>query len=89
MSDLIERQAAIDAVRSYMADNDIEDSDWHADGIVYEIKRLPTVETKTGQWIKIHWKAYRCSECSRASEYSTDYCPNCGAEMKEDTDETD
>lgn len=42
MADLIDRQAAIDTVRSYMADNWIEDSDWHANGIAYEIKRLPT-----------------------------------------------
>lgn len=44
MNDLIDRQAAIDAVRSYMADSEIEDGDWHADGIAYDIKRLPSAQ---------------------------------------------
>ena len=39
-------------------------------------------EPKKGHWIKIHWKAFRCSECNKISEYSTDFCPNCGADMR-------
>lgn len=37
---------------------------------------------RTGKWIKIHWKAFRCSECKGISEYYTDFCPNCGAKMR-------
>lgn len=126
--DLIDRQAAIDAVRSYMADNDIEDSDWHAAGIVYEINRLPTAEPhnfdewcddckeydherkrcpkwnsvikatledakpKTGRWVKMsdsYGTYHCCSRCGREGVRVWKYCPNCGAKMKEDTDETD
>jgi rubrerythrin len=38
---------------------------------------------KRGKWIKIHWKAFRCSVCSRVSEYNTNFCPNCGADMRD------
>lgn len=48
MRDLIDRQAAIDAMRSYMEDSEIEDSDWHAAGIAYDIRRLPSAEPR---WI--------------------------------------
>ena len=93
MSDLIDRQAAIDAVRSYMADNWIEDSDWHANGIAYEIKRLPTAEPKTGMWesdrlVSTSGGTYgvrRCSECGAYYQdigYGWNFCPTCGARME-------
>ena len=27
-----------------------------------------------GEWAKICWKAFRCSECKKISEYYTDFC---------------
>jgi hypothetical protein len=39
-------------------------------------------ENVRGEWIKIHWKAFKCSECKGISEYYTDFCPNCGADMR-------
>ena len=44
MSDLIDRQAAIDAVRNYLLECQIEDGDYHADGIMYELDCLPSVQ---------------------------------------------
>ena len=38
-------------------------------------------ENEHGEWTKIHWKAFRCSECKGISEYYTNFCPNCGASM--------
>lgn len=70
MSDLIDRQAAIDAVRSYMADNEIEDRDWHADGIAYDIKRLPAAQPEI----------VRCKDCKwweRRNDGSYGYCHSC------------
>lgn len=45
------------------------------------VELIPSVnpERKKGRWIKVHWKAFRCSECNRINEYFTDYCPNCGS----------
>lgn len=48
--------------------------------IVYD---APTIgERNTGKWEKIHWKAYRCSECGKISEYQSNFCPICGADMR-------
>ena len=44
MADLIDRQAAIDAVRNYLLECQIEDGDYHADGIMYELDCLPSVQ---------------------------------------------
>lgn len=57
----------------------------------------PTIERKTGKWYKPngvmppeHFGRHRCSICDAFAmhdwkhhrEQLTDYCPNCGAEMK-------
>lgn len=50
-----------------------------------ELDCVPTADVREnvrGEWIKIHWKAFRCSECKGISEYYTDFCPNCGAQMR-------
>ena len=62
--DCISRQAAIEAVNSYMADNWIEDSDWHADGIAYEIRRLPSAEPKI----------IRCKDCKHWTDENGGFC---------------
>ena len=52
------------------------------------LKKQPTADVREnvhGEWTKIHWKAFRCSECKKVSEYFTDFCPNCGADMKGET----
>lgn len=49
------------------------------------IKAEPTTDVRPnvhGEWAKICWKAFRCSECKNISEYYTDFCPNCGADMR-------
>lgn len=44
MDDLISRQAAIDAVRAYLSDCCVEDGDYHASGIEYELNDLPPAQ---------------------------------------------
>ena len=64
-------------------------------GVSGVIDAEPTVEPKTGRWMfpdpPIHKPI--CSECRKpciglhAFAYElTDYCPNCGAKMEEETD---
>ncbi len=85
MADLIDRQGALDAFNG-----DLTIQAAHNAGRVYRylkmvtdrIKALPAVQPKRGEWIKMHWKAFRCSVCKRVSEYSTNFCPNCGADMR-------
>lgn len=88
MSDLIDRQAAIDECYPVTVD-----------GEVYEVVQVETLmelpsaqpEPKTGRWIKMSdsYGAYHCcSRCGREGACDWNYCPNCGTRM-EDTDETD
>lgn len=53
---------------------------------------LPGIEAQRGKWNKVQrtirpWKAFRCSECKHLNEFPSDYCPNCGADMRGETDE--
>ena len=86
MADLIDRQAAIDAIRKV---------DDYGDGIAFEvlshaqrdISLLPSAERR-GRWIESEFGAY-CSECGRYAyrsngiPWKSNYCPNCGAKMDE------
>lgn len=50
----------------------------------------PTADVREnvhGEWAKICWKAFRCSECKKVSEYYTNFCPNCGADMRKEVEE--
>lgn len=53
------------------------------------IRRLPTVdavEVVHGWWITVESREYlgvRCSNCQKWFDEKTNYCPNCGARMKE------
>lgn len=98
MSDLIERQAAVDAVRSYYDESDEDERE-----IEERIADLPSVqERKKGKWTEkevIHnvkniiieeWQSARCSICGKyhTTPYmyffdNYNFCPNCGAEMRE------
>ena len=89
MYDLIERQAAIDAV------GDVHPLDYNGQAILERIKALPTAE-KVGKWIKYKDRTcWYCSECTTDDYYAytwdcdTDeyklqdnYCPHCGARMR-------
>lgn len=81
MSDLIERQAAIDALST-------------PHGVLYPIRtveELPSAESKTGKWIFQRYYTWACSECGanptkgmgyvQRKEELFNYCPNCGARM--------
>ena len=82
MSDLIERQAAIDLI------NDIDLINFTAKGIIRgRLRKLPSAqpERKRGKWIhkpNVYGVAY-CSECDFELHINnTNFCPNCGAKME-------
>lgn len=92
MSDLIERQKAIDAVLELS--EKMKDEMLFIDAIVDEIENLPSAEPerKTGKWIwhpeqkNIYGGKYvECSACGEKYlvQYIEDekFCRNCGAEM--------
>ena len=88
MSDLISRQAAIDAFMTMTSDGD------KADWCKWVLKQLPSAqpERKAGKWIKHISDIYpadstmECNVCHAEQTLLCDdnYCPNCGAKMEDD-----
>ena len=81
--DVISRQAVLDII----------DSDWKYEGMEHYINELPSVnpqEPRTGRWIE-HIERddyndhediwYECDQCHADSKKTSNYCPNCGANM--------
>ena len=93
MDDLISRQAAIDAIKSIPDHEDAARA--NALGLAENaIMTLPPVQPKRGYWTESHehvymgnvvkeWTNWYCSECDAPNDKPTDFCPNCGADMRE------
>ena len=49
------------------------------------LKTYPAAEEKKkGKWIEVYnGNMFECSECNTALLFRTNYCPVCGADMKE------
>lgn len=91
MSDLISRQAAIEAI------GEVHPLDYNGQAILTRLKELPTIDpVKHGRWVEHAWEWHKCSVCGETApsddmvyEYLTPYCPYCGAKMDGGEDETD
>ena len=84
MSDLIDRQAAIEAVSESLR-NIFEEHDDVARKI---INKVPSAEPerKKGKWEVTAWYI-KCSECGECFMLiPQNFCPDCGADMREDND---
>lgn len=84
MSDLIDRQAAIDIA------NDLRDC-ISVEGYwawTERLTRLPSVQPqhKTGKWIDIEPYMVICPFCKHASSRKN-FCAECGADMRDNSDE--
>lgn len=95
--DAISRQAAIDAIESWLSCDDYNDTERHImramQSVLYDLPPV-TLQPKTGRWedIKSLWGGkwemidnYKCSVCGELEVSGNDYkyCPNCGAKMQE------
>jgi hypothetical protein len=96
MKDLIERQAAIDALGErpmVWNGNDYElgaRNQYDADVLALETVPSAQPERKRGKWEITNLGAVgvfdSCSECKRVVKHKApfyNYCPNCGADMRE------
>lgn len=91
--DLISRKSAIDAVSNWLYDRD------EGRSVDQLLSDLPSAqpERKKGKWIKLdmhaHLADHKCTACGQECYVPTcmgepmyTYCPNCGADMREDQD---
>ena len=96
MNDLISRSALVKKIRDYADEVGCVRGEYElANGILKAISVVedaPTVEAKPvvhGKWIEfdidyggIPTVGYQCSECGQSNGFITDFCPNCGADMR-------
>jgi rubrerythrin len=104
MSDLIKREDAIATIGVMYERCDTYDITDYRDLMLEAVKVLPSADRLQGEWIDKGWKGdwqfetdgrgncwyeYECSECGFHNKGSkSNYCPNCGADMRGKGDET-
>lgn len=93
MNDLISRQAAIEALRTCY-DTETKGFSDGAEWINYEdavamVENLPSAQSdrKKGKWRDrgLYALGYNCSCCGKTNIDQSDYCPNCGADMRNES----
>ena len=90
MSDLISKQAAIDALHTWFRDGFDEDKWWNSTHVLAAIEGLPPAQPEhTGKWFYQNGMI-KCDQCLRAirridHDGLLNFCPNCGADMREVT----
>lgn len=87
MSDYISREAAFDAVyHQFCASSDETESALNA--AIEEIRAIPAADVRPvvrGRWALCLKGEIACTNCGSRSKRKTNYCPNCGADMMEES----
>ena len=81
--DLIRRSDAIDAVMNtepVFAVDSLEPYQKTKD-VVEALEAIPTIEPKRGEWIDFK-NGWKCSACGKWNNEMSNFCPNCGADMR-------
>ena len=102
MSDLISRQAAIDEVMNMVNRHKSDEFGGaliHYTGVNAVLNCLPSVKPRTGKWVSADnlfgGIPYHCDQCGETTLETCmgkprwNYCPNCGADMRGEKNETD
>ena len=50
-----------------------------------DLRELPPAQPKRGKWIHISEEMWKCDQCGEISCCSPNFCPDCGADMREVT----
>lgn len=91
MVDLIDRQMAIDAIADHLKAFTSNRPEYnmarrHMMELLAVLPAADVVERKKGKWLDMQFfPDGECSVCHRTSEVRTNYCPYCGADMREAT----
>ena len=95
MSDAISRQQAINIAKDLTIT--VEGYEMHNQAVMNycaDIMQLPPIHPKRGKWHYTDGKPARiglsfgviCDQCGTESEYCTNFCGECGADMREVTE---
>ena len=92
MDDLIRRQDVIDYVLEHGFYCDTEADKEYTAELIRTV--FPSAQKK-GQWVYDAeayplgnpYGHYDCDQCGESVPHKTNFCPNCGADMREETDE--
>ena len=86
MSDLIRREDAIEV--AYQLRHKPIDEEWNWWRKAFSA--IPSADRPKGEWIEINIKDYKakCSNCRTWSVVMGNYCPNCGADMRGEDNES-
>ena len=50
------------------------------------VEKADAKPVKRGEWGKRAYNRLQCSYCGKCEDIATDFCPNCGADMREPTE---
>ena len=86
-----DRAVSLNAVLQII-DEWFDDREAEIEDLIVKVTYMPSV-SRTGHWISREskgqvlpfWSRYECSECGECAE-KNNFCPNCGADMREDGD---
>lgn len=59
---------------------------WSKDGCYDKTRSCQYVEKKPvikAAWVEYNPFSYRCTNCGNVNKVATNFCPNCGADMRE------
>ena len=96
-TDAISRQQAIDAFNTNIDElvvsgkENVDAVERYLNRVIDEIKQLPPIQPKRGRWHYSDGKPARiglsfgvvCDQCGTESEYCTNFCGECGADMRQ------
>ena len=92
-TDCISREQAINALRDYLVEKRCPDDGTLTCRLIENevINKLPAIQPKRGRWHYSDGKPARiglsfgviCDQCGTESEYCTNFCGECGADMKQ------
>ena len=85
MAECIEREAVFSAIWKTSSEHDV----FFPAIILDAIKSIPAADVRPvarGKWRGIGktGRIFVCSACDKTFPYKTSYCPNCGADMREE-----
>lgn len=96
MSDLISRKLLIEEIKNLTvtviglrAGKGIlaEAMKHYKDSVIRTIEEQPSKNSERGEWLDMRgclsW-FYKCSECGNPQEYKTNFCGNCGTDMRKE-----